>query len=177
VFRVRLVSAVTVASLRVKRTLTLELTACRFDGTLRAMRLRPPIMYVWIKWILLAVLISGCASFRNPLTQKTEYDTLMPGWESKFSIEWQVQREPDGTSLLYGRITSHYGVFASPFRVLGMALDSSGRVIGQRIVWVPGGVPGFAPVYFEIGHLPTATSYKVSVWDYTFIEARQVEAP
>ena len=58
-----------------------------------------------------------------------------------------------------------------------MALDSSGRVIGQRIVWVPGGVPGFAPVYFEIGHLPTATSYKVSVWDYTFIEARQVEAP
>jgi hypothetical protein len=25
-----------------------------------------------------------------------------------------------------------------------MAVDSSGKVIGQRIEWVPGGVPGFA---------------------------------
>ncbi len=92
------------------------------------------------------------------------------GWESKFSIDWNTQPERAGTSLLYGHITSHYGEYASPFRVLGIAVDSSGKAIGQRIEWVPGGIPGFAHVYFEIGHLPVAPSYKVTVWDYTFID-------
>ena len=141
------------------------------------MRLRLRIIVTWIKFSLLVAAVSGCASIGNPLTQPTEYDTLVPGWESKFSIEWKTQAEPDGTSLLYGHISSHYGEYASPFRVLVMAVDSSGKVIGQRIEWVPGGIPGFAHVYFEIGHLPAAPSYKVTVWDYTFIEARRAQAP
>jgi len=52
-----------------------------------------------------------------------------------------------------------------PFRILGMAVDSSGKVVAQRIEWVPGGVPGFGSVYFEIDHLPAAPSYRVTVWD------------
>jgi hypothetical protein len=141
------------------------------------MRLRVRIIVTGIKLSLLVAAVSACASSGNPLTQTTEYDTLTPGWESKFSIESNVQPEPDGTSLLYGQITSHYGEYASPFRVLGMAVDSSGKVIGQRIEWVPGGIPGFAHAYFEISHLPAAPSYKVTVWDYTFIEARRAQAP
>lgn len=124
-----------------------------------------------------AAALSGCASVGSPLTQTTEYDTLVPGWESKFSIEWQAQPESGGTTLLYGRVTSRYGEYASPFRVLGMAVDSSGAVIGQRIEWVPGGVPGFAHAYFEIGHLPAAASYKVTIWDYTFIQSQRAQAP
>ena len=134
-------------------------------------------MITQIKLGLLAATVSACAATGNPLTQTTEYDSMVPGWESNFSIEWKVQPEPDGTSLLSGRITSHYGESASPFRVLGMAVDSSGKVIGQRIEWVPGGIPGFAQVYFEIAHLPAAPSYKVTVWDYNFIEARRAQAP
>jgi hypothetical protein len=53
-----------------------------------------------------------------------------------------------------------------------MAVDASGKVIGQRIESVPGGVPGFTDVYFEIDKLAPAASYRVTVWDYTFIEAR-----
>ena len=140
------------------------------------MRLRPRIIVTWIKLGLLAAAVPACASVSNPLTQTTEYDTLMPGWESKFSIEWKAQPEPDGTSRLYGRIASHYGEYASPLRVLGIAVDSSGKVIGQRIEWVTGGVPGFTQAYFEIGHLPAAPSYRVTVWDYTFIEARRAQA-
>ena len=131
----------------------------------------------WIKLGLLAAAVSGCASAGTPLTQTTDYDTLMPGWESKFSIEWKAQPEPGGTTLLSGRIASRYGAYASPLRLLGMAVDSSGKVIGQRIVWVPEGIPGFAQVYFEIGRLPAAPSYKVTVWDYSFIEARLTQAP
>jgi hypothetical protein len=62
-------------------------------------------------------------------------------------------------------------------RVLGIAIDSSGKAVGQRIEWVHGGIRGFAHMYFEIGHLPVASSYKVTVWDYTFIEARRAQAP
>ncbi len=135
------------------------------------------IVVTCIKLSLLVAAVSACAPIGKPLTQPTEYDTLVPGWESKFSIEWKAQPEPDGTSRLYRRIASHYGEYASPFRVLGMAVDSSGKVIGQRIAWVPGGIPGFADAYFEIGHLPSAPSYKVTVWDYSFIEARRAQAP
>lgn len=115
--------------------------------------------------------VSACANMGDPLTARTEFDSLVPGWESKFSLEWHVAPAPDGTNRLSGRITSHYGVYASPFRVLGMAVDSSGKVIAQRIAWVPGGVPGFSQVTFEIAHLAVAPSYRVTVWDFTLLEA------
>jgi hypothetical protein len=44
-----------------------------------------------LKLSLFAAALSACAPIGNPLTQPTEYDTLVPGWESKFSIEWNTQ--------------------------------------------------------------------------------------
>ena len=126
----------------------------------------------WVGLGVIAVAVSGCATAGDPLTNATAFDTLVPGWEYKFALEWKVEPEQDGTSRLYGRISSKYGEFASPFRVLGMAVDSSGKVIGQRIGWVPGGVPGFSQTYFEIDHLAVAASYRVTVWDYTFVYGR-----
>jgi hypothetical protein len=69
-----------------------------------------------------------------------------------------VAPSQDGTNRLYGRITSHWGQYASPFRVFGMVVDSSGKVVAQRIEWMLGGVP-------------VAPSYRVTVWDYTILEA------
>ena len=126
----------------------------------------------WVELGLIAVVVSACATAANPLTGPTAFDTLVPGWESKFTLDWKVEPAQDGTSRLYGRISSHYGQHAEPFRVLGLAVDQGGKVVGQRIEWVPGGVPGFAQVYFEIGHLAGAASYRVTVWDYTLIEAQ-----
>jgi len=126
----------------------------------------------WVALGVIALAASTCASASNALTSPTEFDSLVPGWQSKFSLEWKVQPSKDGTNIVYGQVSSHYGEHASPFRVLGMAVDASGKVVGQRIGWVPGGVPGFAKVYFEIDKLAPAASYKVTVWDYTFIEAR-----
>ena len=154
-----------------------ELTGRRPGGTLYAMTVPSRVIVTWMKLSLLAAAVSACASSGNPLTQPTEYDTLMPGWESKFSIEWTAEPEPGGTIRLQGRIASRYGPYASPFRVLGMSVDASGKVIGQRIAWVPGGVPGFGHVYFEIGSLPAAPTYRVTVWDYTIIESRRTQAP
>ena len=121
---------------------------------------------------VIATAVAGCAAAGNPLTSLTQFDTLVPGWQSKFALEWNIEPAQDGTNRLYGRVASHYGQHASPFRVLGMAVDSSGKVIGQRVAWVQGGVPGFSQAYFEIDHLVAAASYRVTVWDYSFIEAR-----
>jgi hypothetical protein len=129
-------------------------------------------MIAWLGLGAVCLLASACATASNPLTRTTEFDSLVPGWESKFAIDWKEQPSKDGTNIVYGRIYSHYGQFASPFRVLGMAVDSSGKVIAQRIETVPGGVPGFTQVYFEINKMVAAASYRVTVWDYTFIEAR-----
>jgi hypothetical protein len=127
---------------------------------------------VWVGLGAIALLVSACATASNPLTSTTQFDTLVPGWQSKFALDWKTEPAPDGSTVVYGRVSSQYGQFASPFRVLGMAVDSSGRVVGQRVEWVPGGVPGFNQVYFQIDHMVAAASYRVTVWDYTFIEAR-----
>jgi hypothetical protein len=148
-----------------------ELTRRRRSGTMVTMRMLPKALVSWVKVGVITVAVSACASTGNPLTGPTEFDTLVPGWESKFSVDWKVEPAQDGTSRLYGRISSHYGQYAAPFRVLGMAVDSSGKVVGQRIEWVQGGVPGFGQAYFEIDQLAVAPSYRVTVWDYTFLEA------
>ncbi len=129
-------------------------------------------MVAWLGLGAIALLVSACATASNPLTRATEFDSLVPGWQSKFALDWKVEPAQDGSAVLYGRVSSQYGQFASPFRVLGIAVDSSGKVVGQRIEWVPGGVPGFTQVYFEIDKMVAAASYRVTVWDYTFIEAR-----
>ena len=126
----------------------------------------------WLGLGAVCLLVTACATASDPLTSATEFDSLVPGWQSKFALDWKVEPARDGSSIVYGRISSQYGQFASSFRVLGMAVDSSGKVIGQRIGLVPGGVPGFTQVYFEIDKMVAAASYRVTVWDYSFIEAR-----
>jgi hypothetical protein len=127
---------------------------------------------VWLGLGAICLLASTCASASNALTSPTEFDSLVPGWQSKFSLDFKVQPSKNGTNIVYGRIHSHYGQFAASFRVLGLAVDPSGKVIAQRIGLVPGGVPGFGQVYFEIDKMVAAASYRVTVFDYTFIEAR-----
>jgi hypothetical protein len=126
----------------------------------------------WLGLGAICLLASACATASNPLTSTTQFDSLVPGWQSKFALDWKAEPARDGSSVLYGRVSSQYGQYASPFRVLGMAVDSSGKVIAQRIEWVPGGVPGFTQVYFQIDKMVAAASYRVTVWDYSFLESR-----
>jgi hypothetical protein len=35
----------------------------------------------------------------------------------------------------------------------------------------PGGVGGFGHTYFEVPHLAPADKYRVTVWDYTFVQS------
>ncbi len=121
---------------------------------------------------LVAVAITACATGGDSLTPSAAFTTLMPGWETKFSVEWKVTPAPDGSRLVFGRVTSRYGQYAEPMMLLGQALDASENVVNQRVERLPGGVPGFNSTYFEISRLAAADHYKVTVWAYSFIENR-----
>jgi len=120
---------------------------------------------------LIAVVMTACGTVSSHLTPSTSTTTLMVGWERHFALEWTVEPEHEGARRLRGYVNSQYGEFATTVRLLAQALDPSGAVVDQRIVWVPGGVSGFGRAYFEIRHLPAADHYRVSVWDYSVLEA------
>lgn len=120
---------------------------------------------------LIAALAAGCGTANSHLTPSASVSTLMAGWERHFTLDWAVEPEPGDSRRVRGYVQNQHGESAEGLRVLGQALDGSGAVIGQRIARVPGGVGGFGRGYFEIAHLPRATSYKVTVWDYTFLQS------
>src|SRR5215469_9498257 len=122
---------------------------------------------------VVAVLVAACAG-ADQAAPNTVFTTLMPGWESKFSVEWNVQPVPDGSRLVYGRVTSRWGQYADPFTLLGQALDSADKLVDQRVQSVPGGVPGFTTTNFEFARMAAADHYKVTVWSYSFIEERGI---
>ena len=122
---------------------------------------------------VVAVLVAACAG-ADQVAPNTAFTTLMPGWESKFSVEWNVQSVADGSRIVYGRVTSRYGQYAEPFTLLGQALDSADQIVDQRVQRVPGGVPGFTTTYFQFVRMAAADHYKVTVWSYSFIEERGI---
>jgi|SRR5262245_15284931 len=122
---------------------------------------------------VVAVVVAACAG-ADQVAPNIAYTTLMPGWETKFSVEWNVQSVADGSRIVYGRVTSRWGQYAEPFTLLGQALDSADKIVDQRVQRVPGGVPGFTTTYFEFVRMAAADHYRVSVWSYTFIEERGI---
>lgn len=123
---------------------------------------------------LLAVVLTACATGSAQIAPSASFTTLMPGWESKFAVEWNVVPASDGSSVVFGRVTSRYGQYAEPFTLLGQSLDASNNVVSQRVERVPGGVPGFNSTYYEIRRMAAADHYKVTVWSYSFVEQRGV---
>ena len=114
---------------------------------------------------MIVVVTAACAN--NQLTPSASVTTLVTGWEQKFTIEWTAEPEQGATKRIRGYIYSQYGQSAEPVRVLAQARDQSGAIIGQRIAWVPGGVPGLGRAYFEVRHMPTADRYTVRIWEYS----------
>ena len=111
---------------------------------------------------LITVATTPCGTASGYLTPSESTTTLMLGWEHWFTLDWSVEREPGGADRVRGYVN---------VRLLAQALDPSGAVVGPRIAWVPGGVGGFGRAYFEIPHLPAADHYRVSVWDFSFVES------
>jgi hypothetical protein len=48
------------------------------------MRILARSLVSWLTLGVITVAVSACASVGNPLTGSTEFDSLAPGWQSKF---------------------------------------------------------------------------------------------
>src|SRR5215471_7045418 len=98
----------------------------------------PRLLFALARLGIVAVVVTACAG-GDQVAPNTAFTTLMPGWETKFSVEWNVQSVADGSRIVYGRVTSRWGQYAEPFTLLGQALDSADKIVDQRVQRVPGG--------------------------------------
>jgi hypothetical protein len=119
--------------------------------------------------VALALAAAGCATPET--TPSATLTTLMPGSERFFRINWDVSPERGETRRLSGYVENTYGEAAGRV-LLGQALDNSGAVVGQRLQWVHGAIPGFGRVYYEIPGMPPADNYRVTVWAFERIQGR-----
>ena len=118
----------------------------------------------------LALAAAGCAT--PDTTPSATVTTLMPGSERFFRVNWDVRPERGDTRRLSGYVENTYGEAAARVQLLGQALDTSGAVLGQRLQWVHGAIPGFGRVYYESPGMPPADHYRVTVWAFERIQGR-----
>ncbi|MBI3825890.1 MAG: hypothetical protein HY294_07835 [Candidatus Rokubacteria bacterium] len=119
----------------------------------------------------MTLLLTGCAAgAAGGMEPSATVTTTLPGFtDTWFKVDFTV--EPRGEALrASGYVYNNYGRPVGDVRVLAQALDASNRLVGQRLAWVPGGIPALSRSYFEVGPLPPADHYRVSVWSYTVLE-------
>jgi hypothetical protein len=121
---------------------------------------------------LAAVLVAAAGCSTAATTPSATVTTLTPDAERWFKINWDVRPERGDSRRLSGYLENTYGEAAARVQLLGQALDNSGVVVGQRLQWVAGTIPGFGRVYYEIPGMPAANHYRVTVWSYDRIQGR-----
>jgi len=118
-----------------------------------------------VSGIAIGILLAGCST--GPIAPSATVTTLAPDAERWFSLSWEPIPEKDGTHVrLRGYLGNTYGEAVGRVQLLAQALDTSGNVVDQKIAWVPGAVPAFERVYFEIPRVLGAHRYRVTVWAY-----------
>jgi hypothetical protein len=92
-------------------------------------------------------------------------DTMSPGWENRFALDWKVTSDGPETRKVTGYLYNKYGQTAR-VRLLVKGLDASGAVVFRRIEQTFGAVPPFERNYFVLDKIPAADRYVVTVYSY-----------
>ena len=125
--------------------------------------------------LAILALVSIVATANSVAAQRLT--SLIPGWERYFTVSWEPM-ERRGKPYLGGYIVSSYGVTASRVQLLVESLDAAGQTVAQHVEWLGGGnLPGFARTYFEVPIRQRASSYRVSVFAFDFVQSAQIESP
>lgn len=129
-------------------------------------------MHVWV--LVIVVLLGVLAAERDVAAQ--HLTPHLPGWERYFAVTWEAL-ERGGRSQLRGYVTNQYGAPAWRVQLLVEGLDSSGQIVAQRVEWLAGDVGPFSRRYFDVRVPGPASSYRVSVFAFDFIQSARLEAP
>jgi hypothetical protein len=124
-----------------------------------------------LRAMAVGMLLAGCASGDRPdragFAPSATVTTLTPGADHWFRLSMEPLAESDGTHVrLRGYVENTYGEAVGRVQLLAQSLDAGGNVVDQKVAWVPGAIPAFDRVYYEIPHLARADRYRVSVWAY-----------
>ena len=101
--------------------------------------------------------------------------TPSPAWERSFTVSWEAF-ERRGQPQLRGYVVNRYGAPAAGIQLLVESLDASGRIVAQRVEWLGGGLGPFSRRYFEVPVPQPASSYRVSVYAFDFLQAARSAA-
>jgi hypothetical protein len=115
--------------------------------------------------IAVGMLLASCSTVTT--SPSATVTTLAPDAERWFRLSWTAAPEKDAARVrLSGYLENTYGEAAGRVQLLAQAIDSSGNVVDQKIAWVPGAVPAFDRVYYDIPNVLSAHEYRVTVWAY-----------
>jgi hypothetical protein len=90
--------------------------------------------------------------------------------ERYFTVQWQAG-DTNGRSDVHGVIRNEYGLGAQKVRLLIESLDAAGGVTAQTIAYVPFDLLPGTRSYFE-ARVPTrAANYRVSVFQWEWIQS------
>jgi hypothetical protein len=90
---------------------------------------------------------------------------LVVDWQRYFTINWQVTQK-NGRSLVAGTVLNTSTCGAKRVQLLIDALNSSGGLIDQRVVWLGLDLNAGGHAYFEAPTTASAASHKVSVFAF-----------
>ena len=111
------------------------------------------------------MLLASCAT--AAISPSATVTTLAPDADRWFRVTWEPVPEKDGAHVrLRGYLDNTYGEAVGRVQLLAQAIDETGNVVDQKIAWVPGAVPAFDRVYYEIPNVRSANQYRVTVWAY-----------
>jgi hypothetical protein len=94
---------------------------------------------------------------------------LVVDGERYFTLEWQAA-DTNGRSEVHGVIVNEFGFAARKVRLLVDSLDGAGAVTAQTIVYVPFDLTPGSRSYFEARVPMRAASYRVSVFQWEWIQ-------
>jgi hypothetical protein len=117
--------------------------------------------------VTLVPLAAGCAGASAGMTPSATVTTAVLGWESWLHVDWT----PPIGGVIDGYVYSKKGSPLINVSLLAQALDASGNVVGQKLEWVPGSVPGLQRTYFRIPNMPAGSQYRVTVWAFETVES------
>src|SRR5262249_28372582 len=117
--------------------------------------------------MLVATLV-GCAT--TDTQPSATVTSLVPEVERWFKVDWTAEPERDGARRLSGYVQSAVKEPVNKVQLLAQALDGSGKVVAQRVEWVPETIPAYGRMYFDIPKMPPAADYRVTVWAFDRIK-------
>lgn len=124
--------------------------------------------------LLIAAVLTALVATEDVAAQHLSPHVL--GWERYFAVSWEAF-ERGGRPHLGGYVTNQYGAPAWRVQLLVEGLDSSGQIVAQRIEWLGGDVGPFSRRYFEVSVPGPASSYRVRIFAFDFLQTALHQAP